>query len=45
MPKEKPKKINSKKKKKYTVWTQGPDDALDKQMKRKFKIKFLQIKI
>ena len=38
MPKEKPKKINSKKKKKYTVWTQGPDDALDKQMKRTFKI-------
>ena len=36
MPKEKPKKINSKKK--YRVWTQGPADALDKQMKRKFKI-------
>ena len=31
-----PKSINSDKKKKYTVWTQGPDDALSKKMKRTF---------
>ena len=31
-----PKSINKDKKKKYTVWTQGPDDALSKKMKRTF---------
>ena len=32
-----PKEINREKKKKYTVWSQGPDDALAKKMKRTFK--------
>ena len=31
-----PKELNRDKKKKYTVWTQGPDDALSKKMKRTF---------
>ena len=31
-----PKAINRDKKKKYTVWTQGPDDATSKKMKRTF---------
>ena len=32
-----PKELNRDKKKKYTVWTQGPDDATSKKMKRTFK--------
>ena len=32
-----PKELNKDKKKKYTVWSQGPDDALSKKMKRTFK--------